>query len=104
MNGSALDAPAHASDAASRLGVQDLVSAMTGATADRVLADPLVRDFCSAVMLEAADVGARVGCCIDQTPQQRHAAASKQGAFKSSMLQDVQAARSIELNAIVAAV
>ncbi len=80
------------------------VSAMTGATTDRILADPLVRDFCSAVMLEAADIGARVGCHITQTPEQRHAIASKLGAFKSSMLQDVQAGRSIELDAIVAAV
>jgi 2-dehydropantoate 2-reductase len=80
------------------------VSAMTGATTDRILADPLVRDFCSDVMLEAADIGARVGCYIKQSPEQRHAIASKLGAFKSSMLQDVQAGRSIELDAIVAAV
>jgi 2-dehydropantoate 2-reductase len=80
------------------------VSAITGATTDRILADPLVRDFCSAVMLEAADIGALVGCRISQTPEQRHAIASKLGAFKSSMLQDVQAGRSIELDAIVAAV
>ncbi len=80
------------------------VSAMTGATADRVLADPLVREFCSAVMLEAAEIGRRIGCHIDQTPEQRHAMAAELGAFKSSMLQDVQAGRSIELDAIVAAV
>ena len=80
------------------------VSAMTGATADRVLADPLVREFCTAVMVEAAHIGARIGCHIDQTPEQRHAMAAQLGAFKSSMLQDVQAGRSIELDAIVAAV
>jgi 2-dehydropantoate 2-reductase len=80
------------------------VSAMTGATADRVLADPLVREFCSAVMREAAQIGALIGCPIDQTPEQRHAVTVKLGAFKSSMLQDVQAGRSIELDAIVAAV
>ena len=80
------------------------VSAMTGATADRVLADPLVREFCTAVMIEAAQIGARIGCHIDQTPEQRHTLAAQLGAFKSSMLQDVQAGRSIELDAIVAAV
>ena len=80
------------------------VSAMTGATADRVLADPLVREFCSAVMREAAQIGGRIGCHIDQTPEQRHAMAAKLGAFKSSMLQDVEAGRSIELDAIVTAV
>ncbi len=80
------------------------VSAMTGATADRVLADPLVREFCSAVMREAAQIGDLMGCHIDQTPEQRHAMAAELGAFKSSMLQDVQAGRPIELDAIVAAV
>ncbi len=80
------------------------VSAMTHATADRVLADPLVREFCSAVMREAAQIGELLGCHIDQTPEQRHAMAAELGAFKSSMLQDVEAGRSIELDAIVAAV
>jgi 2-dehydropantoate 2-reductase len=80
------------------------VSAMTGATADRVLADPLVREFCSSVMREAAQLGGLIGCHIDQTPEQRHAMAAELGAFKSSMLQDVEAGRSIELDAIVAAV
>jgi 2-dehydropantoate 2-reductase len=80
------------------------VSAITHATADRVLADPLVREFCSAVMREAVQIGALVGCPIDQTPEQRHAVTEKLGAFKSSMLQDVQAGRAIELDAIVAAV
>lgn len=80
------------------------VSAMTGATADRVLADPLVREFCSAVMREAAQIGGLLGCRIEQTPEQRHAMAAELGAFKSSMLQDVEAGRSIELDAIVAAV
>jgi 2-dehydropantoate 2-reductase len=80
------------------------VSALTGATIDRVLADPLVRALCSAAMREAAAVGARIGCRIDQTPEDRHAITAKLGAFKTSMLQDVEAARPIELDAIVAAV
>lgn len=80
------------------------VSAMTGATADRLLADPLVRNFCSAVMVEAQQIGARIGCPIAQSPQDRHAITAKLGAFKTSMLQDVQAGRAIELDAIVGAV
>ena len=80
------------------------VSAITGATIDRVLADPLVRDFCSAAMLEAAAIGERLGCKVAQTPQDRHAVTAKLGAFKSSMLQDVEAGRPIELDAILAAV
>ena len=80
------------------------VSAITGATIDRLLADPLVRDFCSAAMREAAAIGERIGCPIAQSPEDRHAVTAKLGAFKSSMLQDVEAGRPIELDAIVGAV
>jgi 2-dehydropantoate 2-reductase len=80
------------------------VSAITGATADRVLADPLVRAFCSAAMAEAAAVGSRIGCTITQGAEERHAITARLGAFKTSMLQDVEAGRPIELDAIVAAV
>jgi 2-dehydropantoate 2-reductase len=80
------------------------VSAITGATIDRVLGDAQVRAFCSAAMAEAAAVGARIGCAIDQSPEDRHAVTAKLGAFKTSMLQDVEAGRAIELDAIVGAV
>ena len=80
------------------------VTAITGATGDRVLADPLLREFCSAAMREAAAVGARIGCVIDQSPQDRHAITARLGAFKTSMLLDAQAGRPIELDAIVGAV
>jgi 2-dehydropantoate 2-reductase len=80
------------------------VSAITGATIDGVLGDPLVRAFCSAAMGEAAAIGARIGCAIAQSPEDRHAITAKLGAFKTSMLQDVEAGRAIELDAIVGAV
>ena len=80
------------------------VAAITGASVDRVLADPLVRGFCSAAMVEAAAVGERIGCSISQSPDDRHAVTAKLGAFKPSMLQDVEAGRPLELDAIVAAV
>ena len=80
------------------------VSAITGATIDRVLGDPLVRAFCSAAMLEAAQVGRAIGCDITQDAEDRHAITAKLGAFKTSMLQDVEAGRPIELDALVGAV
>jgi 2-dehydropantoate 2-reductase len=80
------------------------VSAITGAPTDRVLADPLVLAFCSAAMREAAAVGAKVGCAIDQQPEDRHAITRKLGSFKPSMLQDVEAARTLEIDAIVGVV
>jgi 2-dehydropantoate 2-reductase len=80
------------------------VSAITGATSDRVLADPLVLAFCTAVMREASAVGAKIGCAIEQSPEDRHVITRKLGRFKPSMLQDVEAGRAIELDAIVAVV
>jgi len=80
------------------------VSALTGATIDRLLADPQVRDFCSAAMMEARAIGARIGCPIAQSAEDRHAVTEKLGAFKTSMLQDVEAGRPIELDAIVTVV
>jgi 2-dehydropantoate 2-reductase len=80
------------------------VSALTGATGDRVLADPLVREFCSQAMREAAAIGAHVGCPIDQSSEDRHTITARLGAFRTSMLQDVEGGRAIELDAIVGAV
>jgi 2-dehydropantoate 2-reductase len=80
------------------------VSALTGATTDRVLDDELVRGFCSSAMREAAAVGARIGCDVRESPEDRHAVTRRLGTFKTSMLQDVDAARPIELDALVGAV
>jgi 2-dehydropantoate 2-reductase len=80
------------------------VSALTGATCDQVLDDPLVRDFITRVMLEAQAIGTGFGIAIDQTPAQRHAITRKLGAFKTSMLQDVEAGRSLEIDSLVGAV
>ncbi len=80
------------------------VSALTGATTDRILGDDLVRGFISSVMLEAKAIGARIGIPIDQQPEDRHAVTLKLGAFKTSMLQDVQARKSVELDALVTVV
>ncbi|MCX7892516.1 MAG: 2-dehydropantoate 2-reductase [Burkholderiales bacterium] len=80
------------------------VSALTGATADRILDDPLVRGFMVRAMEEAAAIGSRIGCAIGETAEARIAVTRKLGAFKTSMLQDVEAGRPIELDALVAAV
>jgi 2-dehydropantoate 2-reductase len=80
------------------------VSAFTGATTDLILGDPLVRDFISKVMLEAKEIGARIGIPIDQLPEDRHAVTLKLGAFKTSMLQDVEAGKAVELDALVTVV
>ena len=80
------------------------VSALTGATTDRILGDELVRDFISRVMLEARAIGERIGIPIAQEPADRHAVTLKLGAFRTSMLQDVQAGKPVELDALVSVV
>jgi 2-dehydropantoate 2-reductase len=80
------------------------VSAMTGATTDRIMDDELVRGFISAVMLEAREIGARVGIPIAQQPEDRHQVTRKLGAFKTSMLQDVEAGKPVEIDALVGVV
>jgi 2-dehydropantoate 2-reductase len=80
------------------------LSAITGATTDKILDDDLVRGFVSSVMLEAKAIGAHLGIPIDQQPEDRHAVTRKLGAFKTSMLQDVEASKPVELDALVGAV
>lgn len=80
------------------------ISAITGAPCDRILDDPLVRAFCSAIMLEAQAVGAAFGIPINQRPEERHAVTRRLGSFKTSMLQDSLAGRPLEIDALVGAV
>jgi 2-dehydropantoate 2-reductase len=80
------------------------ISALTGATTDLILQDPLVLGLVSNVMLEAKAIGAQLGIVIDQQPEDRHAVTRQLGAFKTSMLQDVEARKPLELDALVGAV
>ena len=80
------------------------ISALTGATTDLIMGDELVRGFISQVMLEAKEIGTRIGIPIDQQPEDRHQVTRKLGAFKTSMLQDVEAGKALELDTLVAAV
>jgi 2-dehydropantoate 2-reductase len=79
------------------------VSALTGATTDRILDDDLVRNFMSAVMREAQALGSAFGIPINQDPEERHAVTRKLGAFRTSMLQDLQAQRPLEIDALLGA-
>jgi 2-dehydropantoate 2-reductase len=63
------------------------VSAMTGATTDLIMGDDLVRGFISAVMLEAKEIGARIGIPIAQQPEDRH-----QMTLQARRVQNVHAA------------
>jgi len=80
------------------------VSAFTGATVDRILDDELANGFCQAVMREARDIGAAIGCPIEQTVEARNAITRKLGAFRTSMLQDVEAGKPLEIDALLTVV
>ena len=80
------------------------VSALTGALTDRILDDPLVHQFILRTMIEAAQIGARIGCPIEQSGEARMAVTRQLGGFKTSMLQDALANRTLELDALVGAV
>lgn len=79
------------------------LSALTLATADRLLGDGGLKRFILACMAEAAEIGAAIGCPIDESGEDRMAVTARLGAFKTSMLQDVEAGRPIELEALVGA-
>lgn len=79
------------------------LSALTRATCDRILADPECRAWMAEGMAELAAVGAEIGCPISESPQDRMAVTARLGAFKTSMLQDVEAGRPIELEALLGA-
>jgi 2-dehydropantoate 2-reductase len=80
------------------------ISALTGAMSDQVLGDDLVYRHILAVMEEAAVVGARIGCPIAQSGEDRMTVTRKLGAFKTSMLQDTEAGRPLEIDALLTVV
>jgi 2-dehydropantoate 2-reductase len=79
------------------------LSALTRSTADKLLADPTLRAFMAEAMDELARIGAEIGCPIEESAEDRMAVTARLGAFKSSMLQDVEAGRPIELEALLGA-
>ncbi len=79
------------------------ISALTGAMSDTILDDALVSAFMLAVMAEAAEIGRRIGCPIAESGEDRMKVARKLGAFKTSMLQDAEAGRPLEIGALLAA-
>jgi 2-dehydropantoate 2-reductase len=79
------------------------ISALTGSTADIILDDPLTLGLVRDMMEEAAAVGRALGIEMSMTPAERIAVTRELGAFKTSMLQDLEAGRPLEIDAILAA-
>lgn len=79
------------------------ISAITGSTADVILDDPLTARLVVEVMREAQAIGAKIGIDLGMSVEQRNAQTRLLGAFKTSMLQDVEAGRPLEIDGIVGA-
>lgn len=80
------------------------ISALTGATLGRMAADPDVAALVRAMMTEVQYVAERLGFKLPVTIDQRIAGAAQVGEHKTSMLQDFEAGRPLELEAVVGAV
>jgi 2-dehydropantoate 2-reductase len=80
------------------------LSVLTQATMDRLIGDPGTRGVASAIMSEAEQVASRLGIRFDMTGEARISGLTRLGAYKTSMLQDVEAGRPVELGALCEAV
>ncbi len=80
------------------------VSALTRATLGEMLRDPGVRSLIRNIMLEVEAVSHKLGMELPVSVDQRIAGAEKVGEHKTSMMQDLEAGRPIELEALVGAV
>jgi 2-dehydropantoate 2-reductase len=80
------------------------VSALTHATLVDICHNPHGRELVSNMMLEAQAVAEKLGASFRVTLEKRIEGAAKVGKHKTSMLQDVEAGRSIEIDALVGSV
>jgi 2-dehydropantoate 2-reductase len=80
------------------------VSALTHATLEDICRFPATRELAAAMMREAQVIGERLGVRFPVSLEKRIAGAEAVGAHKTSMLQDVEAGRPIELEALLGSV
>jgi 2-dehydropantoate 2-reductase len=80
------------------------ISALTRATLVEIVQCPETRALSAAIMAEAEAVARGLGIDLGVSIEQRLDGAGKVGAHKTSMLQDVEAGRPLEFEAIVGAV
>ena len=80
------------------------ISALTHATLQDICRFPPTRALAEAMMGEAKAVAEKLGVVFKISLAQRIAGAEAVGAHKTSMLQDVEAGRALELEALVGAV
>jgi 2-dehydropantoate 2-reductase len=80
------------------------ISALTGATLEEIVGDPGVRATARSVMVEAQKVAEALGIKFPIDVDRRLDGAGAVGAHKTSMLQDLEMGRPMEIDALVTAV
>ena len=77
------------------------VSALTLASAERLIADVEVKDYMVAIMREVLEIGRAVGVDAGIDPEARIDMARHLGKFKTSMLQDMEAGKPLEIDGLL---
>lgn len=80
------------------------LTALTRATLGELLADPAARELARGLMLEVESVGRALGVEPDIGVDRRLEGAARVGEHRTSMLQDVEAGRPLEVEALVGSV
>jgi 2-dehydropantoate 2-reductase len=80
------------------------ISALTHATLEDICLYPPTRALAASMMTEAQAIGEKLGVQFKVSLEKRIAGAQAVGAHKTSMLQDVEQGRALELQALVASV
>ena len=80
------------------------ISALTGATLDQIAHDPETRALAKAMMLEAKEIGDRLGVHFRVDVERRINGAGAVVGHKTSMLQDLERGRPMEIDALVTVV
>ncbi|MDA0846597.1 MAG: 2-dehydropantoate 2-reductase [Proteobacteria bacterium] len=80
------------------------ISALSHSTLEAICRYPLTRDLAANMMTEAQAIANKLGITFRVTLERRIEGAEKVGPHKTSMLQDIEAGRSVEIDALVGAV
>lgn len=80
------------------------ISALTHATLDVICSDPETRAVAKSMMLEAKEIGDRLGVHFRVDVERRINGAGAVGAHKTSMLQDLERGRPMEIDALLSVV
>ncbi|HET7670748.1 MAG TPA: 2-dehydropantoate 2-reductase [Burkholderiales bacterium] len=78
------------------------VSALTVSTADRLIQSTEVKEYMVKIMREVLAIGRAVGVDADIDPEARIDMARQLGKFKTSMLQDLEAGKPLEIDGLLA--